>query len=122
MGTRQITIFHSPDADDAFMFYGLTSGKVRVEGYEFLHELCDIETLNQRCRRGEIEVSALSVHAYAHVAQDYVLLRSGASMGGADYGPKLVVKGSRGLASLEGKKIAVPGAYTSATLALKLFL
>ncbi|MCB0309994.1 MAG: hypothetical protein KDD42_02085, partial [Bdellovibrionales bacterium] len=88
--SREITIYHSPDADDAFMFYGLTSGQVTVPGYEFSHDLSDIESLNQRAITGELEVTAVSVHAYAHLGGRYVILECGASMGGADYGPCLV--------------------------------
>ena len=91
--TRVITIFHSPDADDAFMFYGLVAGQVSYPGYEFRHELCDIQTLNEFACRGEVEVSAASVHAFAHL-KGYAILRCGASMGGPDYGPRLVTKGN----------------------------
>lgn len=117
-----ITIYHSPDADDAFMFYGLASGAVRHAQFNFRHELCDIETLNQRTRAGELDVTAVSVHALTHLNNQYVVLRSGASMGGTNYGPRLVSKNSIDIHDGERRKIAVPGELTSATLALKLFL
>lgn len=119
---KTITIYHSPDADDAFMFYGLQSGAINIPGYEFNHELKDIESLNHMAMRGELEVTAVSVHAYAYLADKYSILSCGASMGGENYGPRLVVRsdGERDLRKL--KSIAIPGEKTSATLALKLFL
>jgi 1,4-dihydroxy-6-naphthoate synthase len=119
---RTITISHSPDADDAFMFYGFEAGAVRVPGYRFEHELSDIESLNQRALRGELEVTAVSVHALPRIASKYAVLRSGASMGGADYGPKVVTKEKRGVSDLAGRVIGIPGELTSAALATKLFL
>ncbi len=118
----EITIYHSPDADDAFMFYGLTSGAIQYPGYTFSHKLSDIETLNQRAKRGEIDCTAVSVHAFSYIAKDYVMLRSGASMGGADYGPRLVA--TKGLDLTDGvkRRVAVPGPMTSATLALRIYL
>jgi 1,4-dihydroxy-6-naphthoate synthase len=89
-GPRTITVAHSPDSDDAFMFYALAEGKVDTEGLRYVHELQDIETLNQRARRGELEVTAVSIHAYAYLADTYALLPHGASMGDR-YGPRLVV-------------------------------
>lgn len=118
---RAITIYHSPDADDAFMFYGLSSGAVSVPGYRFEHELSDIEGLNQRALRGELEVTAVSVHAYARIAERYRILRCGASMGGEHYGPKVVARSLTPLAR-SGARIAIPGELTSAALALKIFL
>ncbi len=119
---KTITIYHSPDADDAFMFYGLQSGAVNIPGYDFKHELKDIESLNHMAMKGELEVTAVSVHAYAYIADKYSILSCGASMGGENYGPRLVVRsdGERDLRKL--KSIAIPGEKTSATLALKLFL
>lgn len=122
-----ITIYHSPDADDAFMFYGLTSGAITYPGFSFKHELADIESLNQRAKRCELDCTAVSVHAYSYIAKDYVMLRSGASMGGADYGPRiLALKGfnskSSGLNDGVKRRIAVPGPLTSATLALRIYL
>jgi 1,4-dihydroxy-6-naphthoate synthase len=119
-----IRVAHSPDSDDAFMFYGLASGAVRAEGLEFVHELSDIETLNKAAREGRYEITALSVHAYPHLADRYLLLDSGASFGDG-YGPAVVVaKGSpvRSLEDLSGKRIAIPGKWTSAALALALRL
>lgn len=118
----EITIYHSPDADDAFMFYGLTSGAIKYPGYTFTHKLSDIETLNQRAKRGEIDCTAVSVHAFSYIAKDYVMLRSGASMGGADYGPRLVATKSFELTDGTKRRIAVPGPMTSATLALRIYL
>lgn len=122
MQPKVITIYHSPDADDAFMFYGLTSGAITYPGFEFRHALSDIESLNQRARRGEIEVTAVSVHAYAHLEDRYVILRSGASMGGEDYGPRIIALSKFELSDGKPRKIAIPGELTSATLALKLYL
>jgi 1,4-dihydroxy-6-naphthoate synthase len=121
---QTIRVAHSPDSDDAFMFYGLASGAVRAEGLEFVHELSDIETLNQAAREGRYEITALSVHAYPHLADRYLLLDSGASFGDG-YGPTVVVPASspiRKLEELSGKRIAIPGRWTSAALALSLRL
>ena len=119
---KSITIYHSPDADDAFMFYGLVSGAIKVPGYEFLHELSDIETLNQRTKRGELEVTAVSVHAFAYLYEHYSIMSSGASMGGPEYGPKIVSKPGVTLNAQKPIRLAIPGELTSATLATKLFL
>jgi len=119
-----IRVAHSPDSDDAFMFYGLASGAVRAEGLEFVHELSDIETLNRAALEGRYEITALSVHAYAYLHDKYLLLDSGASFGDG-YGPTLVVpQGSpvRKAEDLAGKRIAIPGKWTSAALALSLRL
>ncbi|HEY7725902.1 MAG TPA: MqnA/MqnD/SBP family protein [Anaeromyxobacteraceae bacterium] len=119
-----VRVAHSPDSDDAFMFYGLASGAVGSPGIEFVHELSDIETLNRAALEGRYEVTALSVHAYAYLHEKYLLLDSGASFGDG-YGPTVVVpKGSRisRLEDLAGKSIAVPGKWTSAALALSLRL
>jgi 1,4-dihydroxy-6-naphthoate synthase len=121
---QTIRVAHSPDSDDAFMFYGLASGAVRAEGLEFVHELSDIETLNQAAREGRYEITALSVHAYPYLADRYLLLDSGASFGDG-YGPTVVVPAAspiRKLEELAGKRIAIPGRWTSAALALSLRL
>lgn len=119
---QTIVIYHSPDADDAFMFYGLQSGAVTVPGFHFAHELQDIETLNQRTMRGELDVTAASVHAYAYLAQNYAILRCGASMGGKDYGPRLIANKPLDLRAGQKLRIAIPGQYTSAALALRIWL
>jgi 1,4-dihydroxy-6-naphthoate synthase len=120
--TQTVRIAHSPDSDDAFMFYGLASGAVKADGLEFVHELRDIETLNKAAVEGRYEITALSVHAYAYLKDRYLLLDSGASFGDG-YGPTIVVpEGSpiREVGELTGKRIAVPGKWTSAALALAL--
>src|SRR5215831_14987601 len=117
----QITLGHSPDPDDAFMFYGLAKGLISSEPYEFEHILQDIQTLNERATRGELDVSAISIHAYAYVSDKYALLPSGASMGDG-YGPMLVAKQKFTREEIARKKIAVPGTMTSAFLALQLWL
>lgn len=117
---RTIHVSHSPDSDDAFMFYGLAAGKVDTEGLRYVHELQDIESLNQRAMRGELEVTAVSIHAYAAMADRYALLPSGASMGDR-YGPRLVARSAATRADVKGKRIAVPGLKTSAYLALRLY-
>ncbi|NDC37098.1 MAG: ABC transporter substrate-binding protein [Proteobacteria bacterium] len=122
MQSRRVTIYHSPDADDAFMFYGLTTGKVTYPGYEFAHALKDIESLNQMARRGEIDCTAVSVHAYAYLSDKYVILRSGASMGGADYGPRLISNATFDLKDGTCRRLAIPGELTSAALALRIYL
>jgi 1,4-dihydroxy-6-naphthoate synthase len=115
-----IHVAHSPDSDDAFMFYALASGKIDTEGLTYVHELQDIETLNQRAMRGELEVTAVSIHAYAYLSDRYALLPHGASMGDR-YGPRLVAREPMGRADIRGKRIAIPGMLTSAYLALRLF-
>lgn len=122
MTKQKITIYHSPDADDAFMFYGLTSGVVQHPHYEFDHDLTDIETLNQRTIRGELDVTAVSVHAFAYLQNQYAILPCGASMGGSDYGPRIVTAAARRLSLSNLTSIAIPGKYTSAALALQLLL
>ncbi len=119
---QTIRIAHSPDSDDAFMFFGLASGAVKSEGLEFVHELRDIETLNHAAVEGRYEITALSVHAYAYLHEKYLLLDSGASFGDG-YGPTLVVPEAspiREVGDLTGKRIAIPGKWTSAALALAL--
>jgi 1,4-dihydroxy-6-naphthoate synthase len=125
------TLGHSPDPDDAFMFYALAENKIDTRGYRFKHILQDIQTLNERATRGELHISAISIHAYAYVLDKYALFQSGASMGDG-YGPMLVAKDCGGLAEnasveeslewLKAKKIAVPGLMTSAYLALRLLM
>ena len=116
-----IRVGHSPDADDAFMFYALARGKIDTGPYIFRHELVDIETLNQRAFRGELELTALSVHAYAHLTDRYVLCTCGASMG-ERYGPMLVARAKQPLEAYRRAAIAVPGTLTTAYLALRLCL
>jgi 1,4-dihydroxy-6-naphthoate synthase len=120
MMERIIRVGHSPDPDDAFMFYGLASGKVKLEGVTIQHQLEDIQTLNERAFRGELEVTAISAHAYAFVADKYWVMKTGASMG-EGYGPVLVSKSYRTLDELKGKKVATPGALTTASLLFKIF-
>lgn len=115
----KITVAHSPDSDDAFMHYGLSSGNVPTEGIEFDHLLADIETLNRAAFEGKYEVSAVSFNAYAHLTDKYLLLPHGSSMGD-DYGP-IVVARKDGPSSLKGVKVAVPGTLTTAYLALKIY-
>jgi 1,4-dihydroxy-6-naphthoate synthase len=118
---RTIRVAHSPDSDDAFMFYALAEGKIDTGDIRYVHELQDIETLNQRALKGELEVTAVSIHAYAYLSDRYALLPHGASMGDR-YGPKLVARDApAAAASVRGKRIAVPGLLTSAYLALRLF-
>jgi 1,4-dihydroxy-6-naphthoate synthase len=117
----KLTLGHSPDPDDAFMFYALARHLLPTPGYEFEHILQDIQTLNERALRAELDITAISIHAYAYVLKDYALLRSGASMGD-DYGPMLVGKKVFPRDELATRKIAVPGLMTSAFLALQLFL
>jgi 5,8-dihydroxy-2-naphthoate synthase len=123
------TLGHSPDPDDAFMFYAIAKNKIDLRGYRFDHQLEDIQTLNERARRGELHISAISIHAYAYVAKHYALLPCGASMGDG-YGPVVVQKRSTlnsklstpNADLLRERVIAVPGEMTSAFLALQLFL
>jgi 1,4-dihydroxy-6-naphthoate synthase len=141
--TNVFTLGHSPDPDDAFMFYAMAENKIDLRGYRFEHRLEDIQTLNERALRGELHISAISIHAYAHVGSKYALLPCGASMGDG-YGP--IIVGNRRIGEsanrrdqgaavsspptadsaarelLAGKKVAVPGKMTSAFLALQLFL
>ncbi|HEX3624120.1 MAG TPA: MqnA/MqnD/SBP family protein [Verrucomicrobiae bacterium] len=121
MQQTKLTLGHSPDPDDAFMFYGLAKELVPSHGFEFQHILQDIQTLNERATRGELDISAVSIHAYAFVSDKYALLPSGASMGDG-YGPMLVAKEKWSRAEIAGKKIAVPGTMTSAFLALQLWM
>lgn len=115
-----IRVAHSPDSDDAFMFYAINQKKIDTKGYEFVDILSDIETLNKEALKGTYEVSAISIHAFPYVADKYALLSSGASMGD-NYGPMVVAKEPFDVKELKNKKIAVPGTLTSAFLALRLF-
>lgn len=117
---RVIHVAHSPDSDDAFMFYALASGRIDTDGLEYVHELQDIETLNQRALRGELEVSAVSIHAYAYLADRYALLPHGSSMGDR-YGPRIVAREPRTRDGLAGTRVAVPGRLTTAYLAARLY-
>lgn len=110
---RVIRVGHSPDPDDAFMFHALANEKMVTPGLRYVHQLEDIETLNRRALKGELEVSAVSIHAYAHLLDKYALLSSGSSMGDG-YGPLLVAKTPMTLGDLVGKKIAIPGTLTTA--------
>src|SRR3569833_891088 len=121
MMKRKVTLGHSHDPDDAFMFYGLAKNLIPTDGFEFEHILQDIQTLNERATRGELDVTAISIHAYAYVCDDYALLPSGASMGDG-YGPMLVAASRFGREEIARKRIAVPGTMTSAFLALQLWL
>ena len=115
----KIRIAHSPDSDDAFMFYGLASGRVPSNGFELEHVLSDIETLNRAAFEGKYEITAVSFHAYAHLTDKYILLPHGASMGDR-YGPVVVAR-KDGPASLKGVRVAIPGELTTAFLSLRLF-
>jgi 5,8-dihydroxy-2-naphthoate synthase len=115
----KIRIAHSPDSDDAFMFYGLATGKVPTNGYELEHVLSDIETLNRAAFDGKYEITAVSFHAYAHLTGKYILLPHGASMGDR-YGPVVVAR-KDGPSSLKGVRVAIPGELTTAFLSLRLF-
>jgi 1,4-dihydroxy-6-naphthoate synthase len=124
MPTFPILLAHSPDSDDAFMFYGLRVHAVDTEGLSYRHELADIETLNRRALAGELAVTAISFHAYAYLADRYVLLPHGASFGDG-YGPCVVTRpvaqAPKTLADLSGRRVAIPGTMTSAALALSLY-
>lgn len=119
-GIRTITVAHSPDSDDAFMFYGLATNKLETEGLKFEHTLKDIQSLNEDARNGVYDVTAISFHAYAYVADKYALLPHGASIGDK-YGPIVVAREPRSPDEIGNMKIAVPGELTSAFLALRIF-
>ncbi len=121
MDQRTLTLGHSPDPDDAFMFYGLAKELIPTHGFKFQHVLQDIQTLNERATRGELDITAISIHAYAYLNGQYALLPSGASMGDG-YGPMLVAKHKLTKEEVAGRTIAVPGTMTSAFLALQLWL
>lgn len=116
-----INIAHSPDPDDAFMFHALANDKIECGNYEFTHTLQDIETLNQRALKGELELTAVSIHGYAYMTDKYAICSCGASMGD-NYGPMVVAREACSIEDLKGKKIAIPGKMTSAFLALNLLL
>jgi 1,4-dihydroxy-6-naphthoate synthase len=118
---RTIRVAHSPDSDDAFMFYALAQNLIDTGDIEFVHELQDIETLNRRALRGELEVTAVSIHAYAYIADRYALLPHGASMG-EGYGPRVVAGDPLQPGDLRGRRIAIPGEMTSAYLALRMYM
>src|SRR5512140_1053624 len=118
--TRTITVAHSPDSDDAFMFYGLATNKVRVPGLKFDHTLCDIETLNRKAMQGVYDVTAISFHAYPYIQENYALMPSGGSVGDG-YGPMIVANRTMTQAQIKKAHIAVPGTMTTAYLVLKLF-
>jgi 5,8-dihydroxy-2-naphthoate synthase len=123
MSPRTIRVAHSPDSDDAFMFYALAEGKIDTGGLRYEHELSDIESLNQRALKGELEVTAVSIHAYAYLHRTYALLASGSSMGDG-YGPRLVAREPAPTdprSAVRGRRIAVPGKLTTAYLALRLY-
>ena len=117
----KLVLGHSPDADDAFMFYAMAKGLVNLRGHDYEHILQDIETLNRRCQKGELDVSAVSFHAYTTIADKYALLSCGASFGDG-YGPCLVAKKEYSREELKKLRIAVPGLLTSAYLTLQLYL
>jgi len=117
---REITIAHSPDSDDAFMFYGLATSKIRLPGLRFSHVLCDIETLNRKAMQGVYDVTAISFHAYPYVQEHYALLPSGGSVG-EGYGPMIVAPRAYSVSDIKQKRIAVPGTMTTAYLVLQLF-
>ncbi len=128
VSSRTLTLGHSPDPDDAFMFYALAKGKIDTGRWRFEHILQDIQTLNERATRGELHISAISIHAYAYVSDRYALLPCGASMGDG-YGPMVISVDAPELSGddeirawLRGRTIAVPGKMTSAYLALQLYL
>jgi 1,4-dihydroxy-6-naphthoate synthase len=115
-----IRVGHSPDPDDAFMFYALAQGKIETPGLQFQHELVDIETLNRRAGAGELELTALSLHAYAYVAERYALCTCGVSMGDG-YGPLVVARRPLDAQELRSAVVAAPGTLTTAWLALRLY-
>jgi 1,4-dihydroxy-6-naphthoate synthase len=117
---REITVAHSPDSDDAFMFYGLATNKVRVPGLRFSHTLCDIETLNRQAMEGVYDVTAISFHAYPYIQDQYALLPSGGSVGDG-YGPMIVATRAFSEDTIKTRRIAVPGTLTTAYLVLNLF-
>ena len=120
MTERIINVGHSPDPDDAFMFYGLASGKVKLDGIRIEHFLEDIQSLNQRAMKGELEVTAISAHAFPYVADKYWIMRTGASMG-EGYGPVIISRKYKTLGELQGKVVGTPGPLTTATLLFKIF-
>jgi len=120
MGERIIRVGHSPDPDDAFMFYGLASGKVKLEGIRVEHFLEDIQSLNERAMKAELEVTAVSAHAFPYLADKYWIMKTGASMG-EGYGPVIISRKYTSLTELKGKIVGTPGVLTTATLLFKIF-
>jgi 1,4-dihydroxy-6-naphthoate synthase len=120
MSIKTIHVAHSPDSDDAFMFYALAEGKIDTGDLRYVHELQDIESLNQRALKAELEVTAVSIHAYAYLTERYALLPHGSSMGDR-YGPRLVAREPMTRADVRGKRIAIPGPLTTAYLAIQLY-
>src|SRR6267378_4407043 len=120
MANRIIHVGHSPDPDDAFMFYGLSSGNVKLDGIVIEHFLEDIQSLNVRAKNAELEVSAISAHTFPYVANNYWIMRTGASMG-EGYGPVLISRKYESIDKLRGKTVGTPGPLTTATLLFKLF-
>jgi 1,4-dihydroxy-6-naphthoate synthase len=118
--TREIKVAHSPDSDDAFMFYGMATNKVRVPGVKFTHTLCDIETLNRKALDGYYDITAVSFHAYPYIQEKYAIMPSGGSVG-EGYGPMIVASRNIPVDDITKVKIAIPGTMTTAYLALKLF-
>lgn len=121
MTIRTLSVGHSPDPDDAFMFYALAHNKIPTGNLAFAHELQDIETLNRRCLKQELDISAVSLHAFAYLSDKYALLSSGCSMGDR-YGPMVVAKKAYTIEELKSLRIAVPGTLTTAFLSLNLLL
>jgi 1,4-dihydroxy-6-naphthoate synthase len=121
MGDRRLLLGHSPDPDDAFMFYALAKDCIPTDGWEFEHILQDIQTLNERALRGELHITAISIHAYPYLMDRYALMNCGSSMGDG-YGPMVVAPQPMDVADLEGKTILIPGEMTTAFLALNLLL
>src|SRR6201995_645333 len=117
---REINVAHSPDSDDAFMFYGMATNKIRVPGVKFTHTLCDIETLNRKAPEGFYDITAISFHAYPYIQDKYALMPSGGSVG-EGYGPMIVASRSMSPEEVTATKVAVPGTMTTAYLTLKLF-
>ena len=119
-GPREITVAHSPDSDDAFMFYGMATSKIRVPDVKFTHSLCDIETLNRKALEGFYDITAISFHAYPYIQDKYAVMPTGGSVG-EGYGPMIVAARGIPLDEIAGCRIAVPGTMTTAYLVLKLF-
>src|ERR1700739_952915 len=117
---REIKVAHSPDSDDAFMFYGMATNKIRVPGVKFTHALCDIETLNRKAMEGFYDITAISFHAYPYIQESYALMPSGGSVG-EGYGPMIVASRNIPVDEIARYRIAVPGTMTTAYLVLKLF-
>jgi len=118
---REIRVAHSPDSDDAFMFYALAKGRIDTGDYRFIHEMGDIQSLNERALRGELEVTAVSIHAYAHLADRYFLLPHGASFGDG-YGPLVIASRPADVEEVRGGPMAIPGLLTSAHLAAQMMI